>query len=169
MAEHADLRAILPQAAPMVLLDRVELVEPGRSLRAYKAVSGSEPCYLHLAAGLPARRWAYPVSLLLESFGQAAAVLWSSRTGPLTGEDDVLMFAAARDCAVLGPAYPGDVLRHEVTLDTAVAGTAFASGSTWVGDRCVATVGSFVAVVRPAAGLPAPPTVLNGQRAEVGG
>jgi 3-hydroxyacyl-[acyl-carrier-protein] dehydratase len=155
MREYADLREILPQAAPMVLLDRVDLVEPGRSLRAYKAVSGSEPCYLDLPAGLPRRRWAYPVSLLLESFGQAAAVLWASRAGRLADDDNVLMFAAARDCVFPGAAYPGDVLRHEVTLDSTVANTGFASGSTWVGDRCVATYGSFVAVVRPASILPA--------------
>jgi 3-hydroxyacyl-[acyl-carrier-protein] dehydratase len=159
MREHAELRAILPQAAPMVLLDRVELVEPGRSLRAYKAVSGSEPCYLDLPAGLPRRRWAYPVSLLLESFGQAAAVLWASRTGRLAGDDEVLMFAAARDCAFPGAAYPGDVVRHEVTLDSTVAGTGFATGASWVGDRLVGSYGSFVAVVRPASVLPEPAEV----------
>ena len=76
IAEYGQIRAMLPQAAPMVLLDRVQVLEPGRSLRALKAVSGSEPCYQDVPAGLPERRYAYPRSLLLESFGQAAAVLW---------------------------------------------------------------------------------------------
>ena len=155
MTEHGELRHILPHGAPMVLLDRVELVEPGRSLRAVKTISGSEPCYLSLPAGLPRRRWAYPVSLLLESFGQAAAVLWASRAGRLGGADTVLMFAAARDCAFPGQAYPGDLVRHEVTLEHTVADAAFASGSSWVGDRRIASYGSLVAVVRPASVLPA--------------
>lgn len=150
IAEYGQIRAMLPQAAPMVLLDRVQVVEPGRSLRALKAVSGSEPCYQHVPAGLPERRYAYPRSLLLESFGQAAAVLWRSRTGSLADAGTVLMFAAARRCRFTGHAYPGDVLRHEVTLEGSVADTGFATGETWVGDRRIASYGSFIAVIRPA-------------------
>jgi len=44
-SEFGDIRAVLPQAPPMVLVDRVEWLEPGRALRATKAISGSEPCY----------------------------------------------------------------------------------------------------------------------------
>jgi 3-hydroxyacyl-[acyl-carrier-protein] dehydratase len=155
MAEYGRIRAMLPQAAPMVLLDRVQVREPGRSLRALKTVSGSEPCYQDMPTGLPERRYAYPRSLLLESFGQAAAVLWHSRTGSLADAATVLMFAAARRCRFTGHAYPGDVLRHEVMLDGTFADTGFASGETWVGYRRIASYGSFIAVVRPATVLAA--------------
>lgn len=43
--EHAELRALLPHRYPMLLLDRVEAVEPGVSLEAVKTVTGCEPCY----------------------------------------------------------------------------------------------------------------------------
>ncbi len=155
MLDFGQIRAILPQGTPMVLLDRVEWLEAGRSARAIKAISGSEPCYLELAGGLPAQRYAYPFSLMIESFGQAAAVLWLSQDGGMAGPDDLLMFAAARDCRFHGRAYPGDVLRHEVRLESSVAKTGFATGETWVGDRLIATMGSFIAVVRAAASLPA--------------
>jgi 3-hydroxyacyl-[acyl-carrier-protein] dehydratase len=149
MLEYPDIRAILPQGAPMVLLDRVEWIR-GHTLRAVKAVSGCEPCYEHLPAGLPRARYAYPVSLMLESFGQAAAVLWHATTGRLADDEHVLMFGAARDCVFEGRAYPGDVLCHEVTLESVVADTGFATGTTWVGGRRIATMGSFIAVRRPA-------------------
>jgi len=149
MLEYSDIRAILPQGAPMVLLDRVEWLVPGQRLRAVKTVSGSEPCYEHLPAGLPQARYAYPVSLILESFGQAAAVLWHSAAGQLADAEHVLMFGAARDCTFEGRAYPGDVLCHEVTLESRVADTAFATGTTSAGGRRIATMGSFIAVRRP--------------------
>jgi 3-hydroxyacyl-[acyl-carrier-protein] dehydratase len=155
MYEFGEIRAILPQGTPMVLIDRVEWMEPGHSARAIKAISGSEPCYLDLPPGLPAQRYAYPPSLMIESFGQAAAVLWLSKEGGMAGPLDTLMFAAARDCRFHGRAYPGDVLRHEVRLESSVAKTGFATGETWVGERRIATMGSFIAVVRAVASLPA--------------
>lgn len=140
---------MLPHAPPMLLVDRVERLEPGRSLCAVKAISGSEPCYQRLGAGLPLHRYAYPTTLILESFAQAVALLWHTRSGSLAGPGRVLMFAAIRDCRFEGAAYPGDVLRHQVALERVIADTAFAGGETWAGDRRVATVGSLVVVLRP--------------------
>jgi 3-hydroxyacyl-[acyl-carrier-protein] dehydratase len=155
MRDYAQIRQILPHGAAMVLVDRVDWLEPGRALRAYKAVSGCEPCYHHLPPGLPADRYAYPVSLIIESFGQAALVLWHSMPqSPVSGHS-LLMFAAARNCRFEGRVYPGDVLRHEVEFERSIADTGFAKGETWVGDRLIATMGSFIAVARPAQLLPA--------------
>ncbi|MEV4200738.1 3-hydroxyacyl-ACP dehydratase FabZ family protein [Micromonospora globbae] len=145
--EHAELRALLPHRYPMLLLDRVEAVEPGVSLEAVKTVTGCEPCYRGIAEGEPADRYAYPASLLIESFGQGAAVLWLLSRRP--GTAGLPMFTAARECVLLRPAYPGDVIRHRVRLDQVVDGAAFASGSSWIGDDKVAEFGSMMAVVRP--------------------
>jgi 3-hydroxyacyl-[acyl-carrier-protein] dehydratase len=164
MLEYDQIRAILPQGAPMVLLDRVTWIR-GDTLRAVKTVSGSEPCYDHLPAGLPRARYAYPVSLILESFGQAAAVLWHSLTGRLVDEEHVLMFGAALNCAFQSRAYPGDVLCHDVTLERSIADTGFATGTTSVGERRVATMGTFIAVRRPATVL----TAINGRGAQGSG
>ena len=59
------------------------------------------------------------------------------------------MFVGARNYLFEGVARPGDVLRHEVRLESVVADTAFASGETWVGDRRIATIGSLIATRRP--------------------
>lgn len=155
MRDYGDIRSVLPHGPQMVLVDRVEWLDPGRELRALKAVTGSEPCYQHLAAGLPRERYAYPASLIIESFGQAAVLLWASRLGSLRLDGKLLMFAAARNCRLNGRAYPGDVLRHEVRLDRPIADSGFASGETWAGNRRIATMGSVIAVLRPASLLPA--------------
>ncbi|MEU8165679.1 beta-hydroxyacyl-ACP dehydratase [Micromonospora sp. NPDC049004] len=146
--EHGELRALLPHRYPMLLLDRVDSVEPGVSLEAVKAVTGCEPCYSGIAEGQAPDRYAYPASLLIESFGQGAAVLWLLSRGP--GTTGLPMFTAARDCVLLRQVYPGDVIRHRVRLEQVVHGAAFAAGSSWVGTDQVAEFGSMMAVVRPA-------------------
>jgi 3-hydroxyacyl-[acyl-carrier-protein] dehydratase len=156
----ADLRALLPHRHPMLLVDRVTAGELGVALAAEKAVGVGEPCYAGLRDDAPAAAWAYPASLLVESFGQAAAVLWQVTTGePATAGGRVLMLAAARQVRIEGIVLPGDVLRHVVRIENVVGDNAFVAGETWVGERRVASMGSLVAVVRPrAAVLAAEPT-----------
>lgn len=152
MSEHADIRKVLPQRYPLLLVDRVLDLEPGRSIRTIKAITGTEPCYAALPEGAAVAQYAYPCSLMIESFGQSAALLWLDGNPPVepAGADEhVLMFAGARDYRFEASAYPGDVLRHEVRLESVLADTAFASGETWVGDRRIATVGTLIATRRP--------------------
>ncbi|MBW3668370.1 MAG: beta-hydroxyacyl-ACP dehydratase [Actinobacteria bacterium] len=148
MREH--VAALLPQGHPMVLVDRVDRLEPGDSIEAIKAVTASEPCFARLDQGCPSRAWAYPFSLVIESFGQAAALLWLSTVdddGPKP--DRLLMFAAARGVEQHAAIHPGDVMRHVVRLDHVVGDNAFVTGHTQVGYRLVASFGSMVAVTRP--------------------
>jgi 3-hydroxyacyl-[acyl-carrier-protein] dehydratase len=153
--DHRQIRTLLPLRHPMLLVDRVVDLRPGVSIIGTKAVTTGEPCYDGLPEDLPAHRYAYPVSLMLESFGQTAALLWVQGEHALpTVSQRVLMLAALRECRILGRAYPGDVLYHHIQLDQLVHGNAFLSGQTRVGDRVVATMGSLIAVQRP---RPAPP------------
>lgn len=150
MRDHHEIRAVLPQRHPLLLVDRVLDVRPGRSITAVKAVTATEPCYRDVPDGAPAASYAYPAPLMLESLGQAAALLWlaGAETGAV-GDDHVLMFAAARGYRVEAAAFPGDLLRHEVALDSVKADTVFASGETWVGDRRLAVAPVLIAVRRP--------------------
>jgi 3-hydroxyacyl-[acyl-carrier-protein] dehydratase len=158
MREHAAIGAVLPQRHPLLLVDRVQDIDPGRSIRAIKAITGTEPCYAGLPEGAECWRYHYPYSLMIESFGQTAALLWLDGRPPAVNDDQVLMFVAATDVHFEGTAQPGDVLRHEVRLDTVIADTAFASGETWVGDRRVVTVATLVATRRPVRrGVASPP------------
>lgn len=147
--EYGEIRQILPHGAPMVLVDRVIELEPGESIIAEKAISGSDRCFESLTAGSPAERYGYPASLLLESFGQAAAILWArSLSARHLGDDRVLLLAGMRNCRIEGQAFPGDVLRHVVALDHPVGDTIFVTGATWVAGRRILTVESMMAAIR---------------------
>ncbi|MFI2907011.1 hypothetical protein ACG2OD_01940 [Streptomyces sp. PDY-4] len=147
--DYAGMLDILPVAHPIVLVDRVDAIEPGRRIVVSKAVTGSEPCYQSMDSGLPGSRYTYPHSLTLESFGQAAALLWLSDAS----SDGVRMAASVRDCHFAGHVYPGAVLRHEARVDRLISDDVFVSGQTWDGDRCVLTVGMMATVTRPRASV----------------
>lgn len=147
--DHAAVRALLPVRHPILLVDQVIAQSPGRWIESVKSITGAEPCYRGLAEGLPADAYAFPRSLILESFGQTAALLWLSRGD--AGESGLLMLAAIRDCRFTGAAFPGDQLRHVARLDHLVGPNAFVHGEIWAGDRRLATIGTLIAVSRPVA------------------
>ena len=72
MLDHSQLKAILPQAYPFLLLDRVENFQPGESLLAIKNITANEWPF---TSGLECPRH-YPETLLIEAAAQAALVLY---------------------------------------------------------------------------------------------
>jgi 3-hydroxyacyl-[acyl-carrier-protein] dehydratase len=156
MLDHGAIRRLLPHGHPMVLVDRIEALDPGRSAVGVKAISACEPCYRDLRPGLEPGAWAYPASLLLESFGQTAALLWlSGRESPGLEEDRVLMLAGVRGCRFEGRAFPGDVVRHVARLDQVSGDNVFVAGESFAGQSRVMRVGWMLAVARPRSSLPA--------------
>ncbi|MFE9774069.1 3-hydroxyacyl-ACP dehydratase FabZ family protein [Streptomyces sp. NPDC005931] len=150
---YAQLLALLPVRHPMVLVDRVVGFEHRRTIETAKAVTGSEPCYQGMADDLPAERYAYPRSMVLESFGQSAALLWlgSPGGGPNAAGDGLPMVGRLRNCEFTGSAFPGDVIRHRVHVERLLDDGAFMTGESRVGDQVILTVGSLIAVARPSA------------------
>nr|WP_269440703.1 hypothetical protein [Micromonospora tarapacensis] len=154
--EHHQVRALLPQRYPLLLVDRVLAMTPGERIEAVKTVTATEPCYRDLTDDAPPGDYAYPASLMVESLGQTAALLWLADADGPVGDDHVLMFVGAREFAFDIAAYPGDVLRHVVHLERVIADTAFATGETYVGDRRIARVGTLMAARRRRTALTAP-------------
>ncbi|MDJ0346541.1 hypothetical protein QMK19_33115 [Streptomyces sp. H10-C2] len=154
--DHVRIRELLPVRHPMLLVDRVDSLDPGRRISTVKAVTGSEPCYQSLPEGLSAAGYAYPRSLVFESFGQSAALLWLASTGAGV-PDGVLMLAAMRGCRFAGGVQPGETMRHVVRLEQLSSGAAFLSGEIWAGAQCVAVVDQLIAVNRPRADVRAAP------------
>jgi 3-hydroxymyristoyl/3-hydroxydecanoyl-(acyl carrier protein) dehydratase len=149
------IRRTLPHGHPMLLVDRVLELRPGDSIIAVKAITHAEPCYGALDAGAGPGDYAYPESLLLESFGQAAALMWMLGRDSGARGTGVLMLTVGRDCRIEGRALPGDVVRHEARLDAVVGDNVLVSGESFVGARRILTVGSMMAVIRPPAAITA--------------
>jgi 3-hydroxymyristoyl/3-hydroxydecanoyl-(acyl carrier protein) dehydratase len=144
------IRSLLPHGHPMLLVDRIVALRPGHSILGAKAVTLTDPCFAELDPAAPGAAYGYPASMLLESFGQTAALLWLSTEHPDgLGDGRVLMLASARGCRLEGRAMPGDVIHHAAHIEHRVGDNVFVAGGSYVGDHRIATIESMMAVLRP--------------------
>ncbi len=147
---HRDIQDIIPHRYPLLMVDAVMSLEPDVAIVARKCVTGNEPCYAGMSAQGVASDLAYPFSLMIESFGQAGAILllYSAR---LVGRkiEGLPIFIAGKDCFFDREAFPGDTLEHRVRLERVIADTMFLSGEIWVEEQRIARLDWLTAVMRP--------------------
>lgn len=145
---HAEIRSVLPHRYPMLLVDAVRSIEPGESIVAVKNVTGTEPCYADLSETAESFGYAYPRSLIIESFGQAASIIYMVR-GQEAIKDSVMLFGSARSCRFHGDVFPGDTMEHRARLVRKLSDAAIFTGEVWVDDRRVVEVEQFIVALRP--------------------
>ena len=144
----------MPHGHPMLLVDDVADGPDADSAVAFKNITLNEPCYRHVDRRSRPDDLAYPLSLLVESFGQGAGLLLA-RKGLLdrAGSSCAMVFGEFRDIEILGAAYPGEQLRHEVRLLQSNSTLAVLGGRTLVRDRVIAVHGELKAFLVPTAHL----------------
>lgn len=145
-ADTIDILRILPQRNPLLLIDAIDTDGDGDTAIAYKNITFNEPCFRAVHTARSRESLAYPLSLHVESFGQGAALLLEQR-GFLTnaGSTQAVVFGEFSGIDILGQAYPGDRLRHEIKLTLASTRMVILSGRTLVDERVIITFGSLKA------------------------
>ncbi|MEV5545607.1 beta-hydroxyacyl-ACP dehydratase [Streptomyces sp. NPDC052309] len=156
-ADVDAITRIIPHRYPVLLVDRVTEVDPGRTLTALKAVTVGEPCYRRAPAHGGPARFHYPRPLLVESWAQAAVLLavWNTPNPDVT-TGKVELAGAIDRIAFHRPVLPGDLLEHRVRVVRAVGDTTILAGETRCDGDLVAEVGHFIVALRPLASV-APP------------
>jgi 3-hydroxyacyl-[acyl-carrier-protein] dehydratase len=101
--------AALPHRYPMLLVDRVESLDPNKGIVAIKAVTINEPFF---QGHFPARP-IMPGVLIIEALAQAAGVLAVEALG-LAGSGKLVYFMAIEGAKFRQPVEPGVLLRLEV-------------------------------------------------------
>jgi 3-hydroxyacyl-[acyl-carrier-protein] dehydratase len=107
-----DIRAVmaaLPHRYPMLLVDRVESLDPEKGIVAIKAVTINEPFFQGHFPGRPIM----PGVLIVEALAQAAGVLAVEALG-LAGSGKLVYFMAIEGAKFRQPVEPGVLLRLEV-------------------------------------------------------
>lgn len=146
--DSAGIRQLLPHRPPMLLIDEVRDAVPGEWLVAVKAVTAAEPCYEGLVPGADD---AYPPTLLIESWCQAAALLALLDTpDPDVLSGRVALFGGIGGLRFGPPVRPGDLLVHHTRLVRLVADAAVLAGSAEVGGTPVLEVERVVIAFRAA-------------------
>lgn len=157
MLDHAEVKKLLPHRYPMLLVDAVASLEPWTRIVGRKSVTGSEPCFAALGDEAPAASYAYPPTLVLESFAQTAGILMNGHWQHMGSPDQfVLVFASLSGARFTGePVLPGDTMEHRTCLERPPTDVAFLKGDTWVGGRLIASVERIVVACRRLDGAPA--------------
>jgi 3-hydroxyacyl-[acyl-carrier-protein] dehydratase len=101
--------AALPHRYPMLLVDRVESLDPDKGIVAIKAVTINEP---YFQGHFPARP-IMPGVLIVEALAQAAGVLAVEALG-LAGTGKLVYFMAIEGAKFRAPVEPGVLLKLEV-------------------------------------------------------
>jgi len=107
-----EVKAHLKQRFPLIMVDKVLELEPGKRIRTLKNVTGNEIQFLghfpeySIMAG----------TLIVEAIGQSASILFSRTTGEGMNPGEYLVLAAINDMKFLAPVVPGETLVMEVNI-----------------------------------------------------
>ncbi len=96
---------MLPHRHPMVMVDRVTRIEPGKEITGYKAVSFNEPWF---TGHFPSRP-VLPGVLIIEALAQIGGIL-AYATEPFDSASNVLYFLGIDKAKFRKPVVPGDRL-----------------------------------------------------------
>jgi 3-hydroxyacyl-[acyl-carrier-protein] dehydratase len=142
--DTAGLQALLPHRYPFLLVDRVEIVEPGRHVTGYKRVTMGEWWNEGTPAGPPAGP-GMPHTLVLEALAQTSGALVRDL---LDGAGPALAyFMGAQRVRFREQAMPGDELQLDVTLTQWKRGICRSRGVATVRGRVVVSA-ELATVVR---------------------
>ena len=133
--------AALPHRYPMLLVDRVESLDPDAGIVAIKAVTINEPFF---QGHFPARP-IMPGVLIVEAMAQAAGVLAVEALG-LAGSGKLVYFMAIEGAKFRQPVEPGVLLRLEVEFVQKRASVCKFAGRATVDDKLAAEA-SFTAMI----------------------
>lgn len=142
--DSAEILKVLAHRYPFLLVDAVNVVEPGRRVEGIKRVTGSE----WFGAAWQPQYAAMPNTLTIEALAQTSAALLLGLVDGRAGM--VGYFAAIERVRLRDPAVAGDTLLLVVELESFRRGVAHLRGRATVDGRRVASA-SFTTIVRPAA------------------
>jgi len=117
-----EILTYLPQRYPILMIDKVISIEPGKSIVAIKNVTVNEPYFLGHFPGNPIM----PGVLILESMAQATGIL-ALHANKECKEDFLYLFAGIDGARFKRPVVPGDQLLIEATVKRV-------KGNVWICD-----------------------------------
>ncbi len=128
--DFEEIKKLIPQRFPFIMIDRIIELEPGKHAVAIKNVSGNDMVFL----GHFPEKAIMPGALILEGMAQTAIVLFA--TGEKGGGNQKQMyFFGSVKARFLHPAVPGDQLTIKVENVKSMPTGAYVSGEAFVGDK----------------------------------
>ncbi|MDD2698597.1 MAG: 3-hydroxyacyl-ACP dehydratase FabZ [Arcobacteraceae bacterium] len=135
MLDIIEIQKILPHRYPLLLVDRVDSMEIGKDIVAYKNISISEPAFQGHFPGHPI----YPGVMILEGMAQAGGILALKSAGftPEEIEQKVIYFMSIDNAKFRHPVKPGDKLEYRITILKLRKNLIVLDGKAFVDDKLV--------------------------------
>ena len=130
-----EVRAALKQRFPMIMVDCVTSLEPGRSIRTTKNVTANEIQFLGHFPEHPVM----PGTMIVEAIGQSASILFSKTTGTGMQPGEFLTLGSINNMRFLAPVFPGDRMEIDVQVLKFIEDVALVEGTATVDGTVVAT------------------------------
>ena len=114
MIDINEILSILPHRFPFLLIDRVEELSIGESIKAYKNVTYNEQIFQGHFPGHPI----YPGVMIIEGLAQAGGVLAfkSMEKDGVDLSDTVVYFMSIDNAKFRNPVRPGDKLEYRISV-----------------------------------------------------
>lgn len=140
----------LPQRYPLLMLDRVIGYEPGKWIRATKAVTGNSP---ELVGHFPERA-ILPGSAMMQAFAQLGIVFFKVTNGPIAAEE--MTVVSSFKIRLTAPVPPGEIMNLELSARQFTEKVGIFRGEASVGKKRVAAASLTIAKTKLAAyaGIP---------------
>lgn len=112
MMTFEEVKEHLKQRFPMIMVDRVLELEPGKRIKTIKNVTGNEIQFLGHFADFAIM----PGTLMIEAIGQSASILFSHTTGKGMNQREFMALASVNDMRFLAPVLPGHSIIMEINI-----------------------------------------------------
>lgn len=135
----SQIMEIIPHRQPFMLLDTIEEMEPGKSVRARKCVSYNEPYF----AGHFPKEPVMPGVLIIEAMAQAGAVAMLSQPQM---KEKTAYFAGIHSAKFKQKVVPGNVLDLEVEIVKVKGPIGIGKGTAYVDGKIAASAEIMFAI-----------------------
>ena len=129
--DSEEIKNLIPQQFPFIMIDRILEIDPGKHAVAIKNVSGNE-CFIQ---GHFPEKAIMPGALILEAMVQTAIVLFAKEKKPaINGKKPIYYFGSVK-ARFLHPAVPGDQIKIRVENVKTLSTGAYVSAEAFVDDK----------------------------------
>jgi 3-hydroxyacyl-[acyl-carrier-protein] dehydratase len=129
--DFEEIKNLIPQRFPFIMIDRVLSVEPGKNATAIKNISGND---IFFPGHFPEKA-VLPGVLIIEAMAQTAIVLFA--VGKPKNDAKSVYYLGSVKARFSHPVVPGDQLRIKVVNVKSLPNGAYISGEAFVEDKKV--------------------------------
>jgi 3-hydroxyacyl-[acyl-carrier-protein] dehydratase len=130
-----EIKDLLKQRFPLIMVDRVLEIDPGKRIKTLKNVSGNEIQFL----GHFPEYAIMPGTLIVEAIGQSASLLFSRTTNIGVSKGEAMVLGTINNMKFFAPVFPGQTMFIEVNVIKMVEDAALVEGVVTVEENVVVT------------------------------